>query len=166
MAARLGWAMLAVALLGAFSGCGAKAGKAVKVSGIVTLEGTPLAGAKVTYYPASGDAPPMAITDNAGRFELSTFDLKTRKSTEGALPGEYKVTVEMPPPSAGRNPASGDGLREGRMPKPKSAAQKGGGSAAEPKLLHANYADMAKTPLKQVVPPQGAVELKLTKNGT
>ena len=45
-------------------------------------------------------------------------------------------------------------------------ASKGGGNAPEAKVLHVNYADVSKTPLRQVVPPQGPVELKLTKNGT
>ena len=116
-AVRWGWATLAAVAL-APSGCGAKASNTVKVSGIVTLDGVPLADAKVTYYPASGDAPPMGITNSAGRFELTTFDMKTLKSTDGALPGEYKVTVVMPTP-AGRNPDSGDGLKTGHMRSPR-----------------------------------------------
>jgi hypothetical protein len=167
MAVRLGWVALAVVPFVAGYGCGTQANKAVKVSGIVTLDGEPLVGAKVTFYPASGEAPPMGITDRAGRFQLSTFDLKTRTSTEGALPGEYKVTVMLPRP-AGRNPGSsgGEDLKTGHMRKPKPAGKKGAVPPSEPKVLHANYADMAKTPLTQVVPPQGRVELKLTKNGT
>jgi hypothetical protein len=154
--------MLAVVLLGTASGCGTKASNYVKVSGLVTLEGAPLEGAKVTYYPSSGDAPSLGITNSAGRFELSTFDLKTVKSFDGALPGEYKVTVEMPmPPSGGRNP--GQSLEAGRDREKMPPAQR---KAQEPKVLHANYGDVSKTPLKQVVPPQGPVELKLTKGGT
>jgi len=156
------WATLAVVLLGAASGCGSKANPFVKVSGIVTLEGVPLAGAKVTYYPSSGDAPPFGVTDSGGRFELTTFDLKARKSTDGALPSEYKVTVEIPSPG-GRNPNSPEGLEAAHMSRPKAAAQKGGGDA---KVLHANYTDVSKTPLRQMVPPEGPVELKLTKSGT
>jgi hypothetical protein len=156
---------LAVFLLGAASGCGTKPNNFVKVSGIVTLEGVPLEGAKVTYYPASGDAPAMGITNRAGRFELSTFDLKTLKATDGALPGEYKVTVEMPSP-AGRNPGGTDDLRVGHIEREKALAQKGGGKASDVKVLHANYADASKTPLRQTVPPPAAVELKLMKSGT
>jgi hypothetical protein len=155
-------ATLAAVFLGV--GCGSKANNFVKVSGIVTLDGAPLAGAKVTYYPSSGEAPAVGISDSAGRFQLSTFDLKTLKSNDGALPGDYRVTVEMPSP-AGRNPGSSDGLRVGHIDREKAMA-KGGRKAPEVKVLHANYGDVSTTPLKQVVPPQGAVELKLTKNGT
>jgi hypothetical protein len=152
-------------LLGVLFGCGTNASNTVKVSGIVTLDGVPLAGAKVTYYPSSREAPPTGFTDSAGKFTLSTFDLKTLQSTDGALPGEYKVTVEMMPAPAGRNPAGGDGLKAGHMPKPKPSAKHDKSNPAEAKLP-ANYADVTKTPLQQVVPPQGPVELKLTKSGT
>jgi hypothetical protein len=154
-------ATLAIVWLGASSGCGTKASNFVKVSGLVTLEGAPIEGAKVTYYPSSGDAPSLGVTDAKGKFELSTFDMKTLKSTDGALPGEYKVTVEMPSP-AGRSPADameGEHMKGRARPTP-------AGKEKEAKVLHANYADVSKTPLKQVVPPQGAVELKLTKSGT
>jgi hypothetical protein len=157
-------ATLAALVFGAATGCGTKASNSVKVVGIVSLDGAPLEGAKVTYYPSSGDAPPMGVSDSSGRFELSTFDMKTRESTDGALPGEYKVTVEIPNPS-GRNPGSPDGLEQGRE-REKASALKGAGKKKEPQVLHANYGDVSKTPLKQVVPPQGAVELKLTKSGT
>jgi hypothetical protein len=155
----------AVLMLGACLGCGTKANNFFKVSGIVTLDGAPLPGAKVTYYPSLGEAPALGVTDSAGKFQLSTFDLKTLKSTDGALPGEYKVTVEMPS-SAGRNPGSADGLEVGHIEREKAMASKGGRKATEVKVLHANYGDVATTPLKQVVPPQGAVKLKLTKSGT
>jgi len=163
LARSLGLATLAVVWLGASSGCGTKASNFVKVPGVVTLEGIPLEGAKVTYYPSSGDAPSLGVTDSRGRFELSTFEMKTLKSTDGALPGEYKVTVEMPSP-AGRNPNSAEEMEAEHMKG--RARPKGAGKEKEAKILHANYGDVSKTPLKQLVPPQGAVELKLTKSGT
>jgi hypothetical protein len=154
-------AMLAVVWLGAASCGGTKASNAVKVSGVVTLEGVPLEGAKVTYYPSSGDAPPFGVTDNKGRFELTTFDLKTLKEIDGALPGEYKVTVEMPSP-AGRSPL--EEMEAAHMKGKTRGAQRA--KEKEVAVLHANYTDASKTPLKQTVPPRGAVELKLTKSGT
>ena len=157
----VGLAVLAVVWLGASCGCGTKASNFVKVSGVVMLEGVPLEGAKVTYYPSSGEAPSLGVTDAKGKFELSTFDMKTLKSADGALPGEYKVTVEIPSP-AGRSPA--DAMEAEHMKgkgRPTAAAKE-----KEARVLHANYADVSKTPLKQVVPPQGAVEFKLTKSGT
>lgn len=165
MPARLCWVTLAIVLLGISAGCSSKPSNLVKVSGIVTLDGAPLDGAKVTFYPSSGDAPPSAVTDSAGRFQLETFDMKTLKSSEGAAPGEYKVTVEIPTPAA-RNPDNPEAalqamhMKRGGPAAPKAAPPK------EAKVVHPNYTDVSKTPLKQVVPPQGPVELKLTKNGT
>ena len=162
----LWFATLTAVLLGSACGCGTQANHSVNVSGVVTLDGVPLPGAKVTYYPASGGSPALGVTDGAGKFELTTFDTKTLKSTNGALPGEYKVTVEMVPAAGGRNPGSVESIEAGHLARPKPSGQKGGGSAQEPKVLHANYTDVEKTPLKQMVPPQGAVELRLTKSGT
>lgn len=145
-------------------GCGPKASPLTKVSGVVTLEGVPVEGAKVTYVSSSGNAPAMGVTDPKGKFELTTFDMKTLKSTDGALPGEYKVTVEIPVP-AGRNPSSAEAMEAGHWKgklKPNTPKAK----EREVKVLHENYADVSKTPLKQVVPPEGPVEIKLTKNGT
>jgi hypothetical protein len=156
----LGLTVLGVVWLGVLCGCGTKPSNAIKVSGLVTLDGAPVEGAKVTYYPLSGDAPPFGVTDAKGHFELCTFDIKTVKSIDGALPGEYKVTVEIPAPT-GRSPIQ-DMEAEHTKGRAKPSAQK----AKEVKVLHANYADISKTPLTQTVPPQGAVELKLTKSGT
>jgi hypothetical protein len=153
-------ATLAALVFAAATGCGTKASNLVKVAGTVSLDGAPLEGAKVTFYPSSGDAPPMGVSDGSGRFELSTFDIKTRESMDGALPGEYKVTVEIPAPPSGRTPGSPEAMEAAHMASKKTAAPK------VAKVLHANYGDVSKTPLKQVVPPQGPVALKLTKSGT
>src|SRR5262249_45912258 len=119
------WGMPALVLFGTASGCGTKRSNLIKVSGVVTLEGEPLSGAKVTYYPASGDAPSLGVTNKAGRFELTTFDMKTRETNDGALPGEYKVTVEMQPAPAGRTPDSPEEmLKTAHMRRPKAAGQK------------------------------------------
>jgi hypothetical protein len=150
-------ALLAVVWLGAASGCGTKASDGVKVSGVVTLEGAPVERAKVTYNSSSGNAPAIGVTDSKGRFELTTFDMKTLKSIDGALPGEYKVTVEVQAPP-GRSPL--EQMEADHMKGKTRGAQKANS------VLHDNYTDASKTPLKQTVPPQGAVELKLTKSGT
>ena len=158
----LPWAPLLMVLLVVNLGCGTnKPSNAIKVSGVVTLEGVPLEGAKVTYYSSSGDSPPFGVTDSKGRFELTTFDLKNLKEIDGALAGEYKVTVEMPPPP-GRSPA--EQMEAEHMKGRTKGAQKA--KEKEVPVLHANYTDASKTPLKQTVPPRGAVELKLTKSGT
>ncbi len=71
-------------------GCsGGPAGpKTVPVSGTVTLDGSPLAGATVTFSPVSGGKAAAGTTDQAGKFELITPG-----GGAGAVPGSYKVTV-------------------------------------------------------------------------
>lgn len=70
------------------------------VTGTVTLNGTPVDGATVTFQPidASGKAA-VGLTDSAGTYVLTTFE-----SNDGALSGSYKITViktEAPAPSSG-----------------------------------------------------------------
>lgn len=81
----------------------------VPVTGIVTLGGTPVEGASVTFHsPAGQDADrPSAVgqTDAEGRFDLTTF-----VPQDGAVPGEYGVTitkydVAVAAPAGGENPS-------------------------------------------------------------
>lgn len=65
-----------------------------QVSGKVTHEAKPLSNAIVTFHPdAKGlvEGNPSAITDNEGRYELSTFE-----QGDGAPQGKYKVTIYWP----------------------------------------------------------------------
>lgn len=69
------------------------------VTGVVTYQDSPVAGALITYRStAGGDAAYSAFgrTDAEGRYELTTFD-----SGDGAVTGEYIVTItkyDVPPP--------------------------------------------------------------------
>jgi hypothetical protein len=57
------------------------------VKGVVTMGGEPLAGATVMFNPvASGGSGAIALTDDQGRYKLTTFD-----SGDGAVAGEYRV---------------------------------------------------------------------------
>lgn len=80
-----------VAMLAAFGlalpGCGPKYPETFPVSGTVTLDGKPVAGAAVVFTPEEGHQA-TGTTDDSGRFELSTFQLG-----DGALPGPHRVTV-------------------------------------------------------------------------
>ncbi len=76
-----------VAICAMFSGCGPKNPETFPVSGTVTLDSKPVAGAAVVFTPANGQKA-TGTTDGAGRFELSTFELG-----DGAVPGEHGVTV-------------------------------------------------------------------------
>ncbi len=80
--------LVAVALMG----CGgAPAGPVVvPVTGVITLDGAPLADAKVLFLPNEKTSNPCTgTTDAAGKYTL------TQSTFQGATPGSYKVTVEV-----------------------------------------------------------------------
>jgi hypothetical protein len=80
----IGWLSLAIAICG----CGGSGHPdTVQATGIVTYNGEPVSGAKVVFAAASLQ-PATGTTDSNGRFELSTFD-----TNDGAVPGQFAVTV-------------------------------------------------------------------------
>ena len=117
-------------------GCkpGANRPATVPVSGTVTLKGSPIAGATVSFQAVDGSRSSVAITDESGRYELTTF-----VRGDGAVPGEYKVAVTKVTqavvesvPGAKYEPPSGP------IPEPKNQ-------------LPAKYADADKSGLKFTV---------------
>jgi hypothetical protein len=72
-------------------GCGSKDGLA-PVSGVVVLEGQPLADANVLLHPvtAAGAGPFVGVTDSAGKFTLGP---PAGPAGSGAVPGEYRLTI-------------------------------------------------------------------------
>ncbi len=76
------------------AGCGRESQSLVPVAGVVTLDGEPLAGARVSFEPRRQgeqiNAGPSSFgqTDEQGRFVLSTLS-----GAEGAVPGEHNVIV-------------------------------------------------------------------------
>lgn len=76
---------LAITLL---SGCGSSDQKeTASVQGLVTFRGEPLAGATVFFVPEKGPRA-TAETDANGTFKLMTY-----RPGDGAVPGEFKVSV-------------------------------------------------------------------------
>ena len=67
------------------AGCGSRL---VPVAGTVTLDGEPVAGAKVTFIPAGPGIPATGTTDATGRYELRIGSGRT-----GVPCGRYGVTV-------------------------------------------------------------------------
>ena len=85
------------------AGCGGgdSGVQTVPVSGTVTLDGQPLAGAMVRFEPtgaggstAEGWIDSSGITDAQGRYTLSTPD-----GMSGAVVGTHKVSITTAPPS-------------------------------------------------------------------
>jgi hypothetical protein len=150
-------------LLFAFSGWGG-AGRPVKVEGVVTLDGQPFVGATVMFTPATagrGTKPASGRTDANGAFLLTTY-----RSDDGALPGTYKVVVtrtEQDSSIEGKNP---DKMSpEDKMKffsRPAQNARTGGAlTKSKSKGVPAVYTDVKSTPLQEVVPPQGRIEIAL-----
>jgi hypothetical protein len=88
-------ALASCAALFACLGCGERLPARYPVEGEVRYQGKPLAEATVLFHPlgvpAPGLAQPMALTDEQGKFRLTTA-----RSDDGATPGDYAVTVTLP----------------------------------------------------------------------
>jgi hypothetical protein len=81
-----------------FVGCaseGSDLQKTYKATGTVTLNGKPVEGATVTFYPVNGLGSSVGVTDSSGKYSLTTF-----RSNDGAVPGQYKVSIVKVPPGA------------------------------------------------------------------
>jgi hypothetical protein len=93
--------LLAVTLLAA-SVLGCTQSDTVPVTGVITFNGQPADQAEVMFNPKTGRIA-TGVTDSTGHFTLSTA-----KPNDGAMPGEYFVTLgeyypadkppKMPPP--------------------------------------------------------------------
>lgn len=161
-----------VALIGLFTagGCERDA-RPVPMEGVLTFEGKPLAKARVQFTPVASGRPAFGLTDEEGRFRLTTYE-----AGDGALPGSYKVTVthyletregapqaprseRAPEPAQANVPkrAPGEGDHGGMMSR---------GRREPGRRLHNNdYATVDRTPLRQEVPPKGDVRFDLNKGG-
>lgn len=122
-------------------GCGGVSGPVCHpVEGKIIYQNQPLAEAMVVFHPVTAPTEkspqPIATTDGAGRFELTTF-----KAGDGAPLGEYAITVELREPRQ----IGEEVVRDG------------------PNLLPLKYALPAETPLRhKVIPGKNEVpEIKL-----
>jgi len=73
------------------SGCSTKPDnrpRRVPVTGTVLYKGQPVANATVLFEPANDTPAAAGKTDAQGRYHLETFG-----SADGAVPGDYKITV-------------------------------------------------------------------------
>jgi hypothetical protein len=153
--------VLALALV-AGAGCESK-GKPVKVEGTVTLDGKPLSGASVTFNPVGGGRPSVGTTDSSGHFQLTTFN-----TGDGALPGDYKVTVRKDDgdSSAGRADVApsqgklgkGDDYTKAMMGYAKKAAEK----KKSPSQVPVKYSDLKETPLQYRIPHEGPINIEIS----
>jgi hypothetical protein len=154
---------LAAALLLTGAGCGSKV-KPVRVEGVVLLDDRPLKEAMVTFVPEEGSGRLAAgLTDDDGKFELTTAT-----SGDGALPGNYKVTVAVAPPPKPdavvitKYPPSNEDWKRMIMAGKRGAQRHPQQNPPKtPNMPKAVYRDPAKTPLKCEVPTEGKVTFKV-----
>lgn len=71
-------------------GCGGKTDRpaTVPVSGTVMYKGNPVEGATVVFMKDGAPRASEGVTDASGKYKLSTFG-----TYDGAIPGDYRVTV-------------------------------------------------------------------------
>src|SRR3954447_24357237 len=79
--------LIGIAAIVCLAGCNDGRPTRVPVSGVVTIDGTPLAKAFVVFYPPIGRSS-NARTDSDGRFQLRCFE-----DGDGALLGVHQVSV-------------------------------------------------------------------------
>ena len=125
-----GLAALAIACLSLAAGCG---GPGASVEGLVTLDGRPLPGARISFHPDSPGPVAYGLSLDDG-----SYWLKTGARQSGLAPGGYRVTVFA------------------------LEVVDGDGQAAGPLLTPSVYADPRKTPLRcQVEAGRNEIPLNL-----
>ena len=115
----------------------------------VVVIGAPLADVQVNFDPTGKGRPASGITNNEGKFMLTTIN-----PNDGAMRGEYKVTVVKLGPKV--DLGGKDAFRDMQMK----------GSQKNDSGIHGNYMNFAKTPLTVTVPVKSGLVLPLKKDGT
>ena len=131
--------VFAVTLLAGCSGGGADRMDTVPVSGKVTYNGEPLAGAQIRFF---GDGSPAAnaVTDAQGVYKLTTYE-----SGDGAVPGKKTVTVSKT--TGGTDaPPSGEGDEDAT-------------ALADPAMMNVDPDDPEAGLEKSVIPDKYAVPM-------
>lgn len=83
-------------------GCAPKRPKTTPVAGQVTFKKQPLKGVGVCFVPKAKGRPAIGVTDENGHYQLKTFE-----PNDGAVPGEYGVSV-LPPAGKAAKPGPAD----------------------------------------------------------
>jgi hypothetical protein len=83
----------------ALAGCGGGGGQTLPVSGIVTLDGNPVAEVLVRFYPDTGTDPTSSGYGQTGTD--GKFVIASSKDKKGLVAGRYKVTVSKGRPETG-----------------------------------------------------------------
>src|SRR6266481_1744166 len=87
-AAAISWTMVVLALLGCESAGPSKGAPVYPVEGVVKLKGQPVVGADIVFSLKDGSSRSFGRTHASGHYQLTT-----RKSNDGAPPGDYLVAI-------------------------------------------------------------------------
>jgi hypothetical protein len=143
------WTIIALAAVTSL-GC-RRSDQPVPVSGKVTVNGVPVANAGIVFHPKDGKGrPATAETGEDGTYRLTTYS-----AGDGALRGEYRVTVVWEEPV---HPYLA--LRDGAPQKEalrNDYEQWKAKHKDRPSPIHPEYANAGSTPLEQKVPAPGGV---------
>ncbi len=142
-------------------GCGKSDGPALApAKGVVTLDGKPLASARVSFHPKDKAARySYGTTDADGRFQMSTFGMN-----DGALVGSHTVTiskVDLPEEATKIDVEAlkSKGYGGGGMPGYESMMGLGGGKKLEIKQeVPKKYSDKEASEIEAVVTVEGPNE--------
>src|SRR3954471_18982221 len=83
-----GFVALVLSLIGCSSEGPSKGAPTYPVEGVVKLKGQPVVGADIVFSQKDGSSSSFGRTDASGHYQLTT-----RKSNDGAPPGDYLVSI-------------------------------------------------------------------------
>jgi hypothetical protein len=136
------WMPVAAAVALWLSGCGGGP-NLTEVEGVVKLKGQPIGRIAVEFWPESNGPRSVGMTDDQGKFTLTTDDDKQHK---GAVPGKHRVVLRDHEVLGGKllgRAAEGVDMSEGRKSR-----------------ISEVYLDVAKSPLTaQVTTDKKLIEL-------
>jgi hypothetical protein len=130
--------------------------KTTPVAGVVTHKSAPVEGAIVKFERTDRAYGATGVTNQKGEFQLATF-----AAADGAVPGEYYVTIVKPPPADPNANKSVD--QDDPSYNPDNEAPEGVAEAPPPKLattLPAKYADPVTSGFKETIGETPRTDLK------
>jgi hypothetical protein len=141
-----------VVVLGLLAGCGGEDGASERktvypVTGKITLHGSPLADAMVSFAPKTGQPTAVGRTNQAGEFTLTTYE-----PGDGAAPGDYAVVVIKVVPGAST------GAEEQHSSDPYAEVNSGHGAKSADTgvaMVQPKYGNADETPLTATVKADG-----------
>jgi hypothetical protein len=142
-------------LVGTIFGCGGDPA-VVPVTGTVTFQGKPLAGADVAFLPVEGGRRPIAVavTDTEGKFALRTNFGEV--SRDGAVQGEHRVTIsKFVPPGGMSEDAYAALIKKDETTRASGPYNPEATLAPRIQILPPDFSDGTKTKLKATVGASG-----------